>query len=391
MKHNGNRVVITGMGTVSAHGVDNSALWSAISKGSLPLLKTNLDHTESSRAVRVDNFQAEEFLGKKGLQFMQPCSLYLLVASVLALDTASINIKNMDSDKLGIVVSTNHSGLKMSSQFDKTTLIKGPNNVSPMQAPNTIANAPASHLAIRINSKAFNTTISSGFCAGLDGIGYSVSMLRKGAADVVVVGGTEEWNDQIEWYYKSAGLLPNKYFGECGQAFNTKSKGIIPGEGSAAVVLERYEHAIKRGANILGEVVSHYSCFTPQDNNDSRKRGFIRCIDTTLQHVYENNNIDLIFSGANGTPKKDNIELATLNATFPDTPVLSIKNTIGETSGPAGLFQLVSSIHAINDGTLTNHTLLNSYSKKLNNIETALLTENDLSGGTSSVLVRKFM
>ncbi|MGG0050789.1 beta-ketoacyl synthase N-terminal-like domain-containing protein [Bacillus atrophaeus] len=392
MNQNKDRIVVTGMGTVSAYGVDDKALWSAIQDGVLPPMQINLDQKEVPRVVRVNQFEAAEFLGKKGLQFMQPSSLYLSVASVLALNDAAVDIESVHPDRLGIVVSTNYSGLKMSSQFDKTSITEGPKFVSPMQAPNTIVNSPASYLAIRIQSRAFNTTIASGFCAGLDALGYAVSMLKKKNADTVVVGGTEEWNDEIEWYYENAGLLPKKDFEKSGKAFHTESEGIMPGEGSAAVVLERYEDAIKRGATILGELVSWYSCFTSTETSESRIQGSIRCMDTVIQNGHEyNKNIDLIISGANGLPKQDSIELNALNKSFPNTPILSIKNTIGETSGAAGLFQLVSSIHAIRNKKIASHALLNSSSNELNDIRTILLTGNDLSGGTSSVLVKEFI
>src|SRR5699024_6963622 len=157
-----------------------------------------------------------------------------------------------------------------------------------------------------------------------------------------------------------------------------------------AVVLERYENAVKRGATILGELVSWHSSFTPTDRNETRIKGSIRCMNTTLQKGNEyNENIDLIISGANGLRKLDNVEINALNEIFPKKPILAIKNTIGETSGASGVFQLVSSINAINSKKNQQNSLLNKSHYGLNDIKKVLLTGNNLSGSTSSVLVRE--
>lgn len=384
MTLNEDRIVITGMGTVSAYGVDDNALWSAIKDGVIP--QARLNPKEVPKVVRVNQFHAADFLGKKGLLFMKPCSLFLSVASEMALKNAFKDKSVIDPDRLGIFVSTNYSGFKMSAEFDKTTITKGPRFVSPMETPNTVDNSPASYLAIRIQSRAFNATIASGFCAGLDALGYAISMLRQKNADIVVVGGTEEWNDEVNWYYKHAGLLPKEYEENSGRAFHPESNGIMPGEGSAAVVLERYEDAIKRKATILGELVIWNACFAPVEDEEKRVQGFIRCINTTIHaDAARDENIDLIISGANGLPCHDRIESTAFMTKFPNKPILAIKNTIGETSGAAGLFQLVASLHAIRNKT----NFCNKTNKQWEGIETVLLTAIDLFGGMSSVLVRK--
>ncbi|UHA72036.1 beta-ketoacyl synthase N-terminal-like domain-containing protein [Paenibacillus sp. 481] len=378
MNHQEDRIVVTGMGTVSAHGVDDQALWSSIRNGDLPPRHTHSNPSETPPVVRVDKFQAADILGKKGLQFMQPSSLFLCAASLAALSNASIDLNTVDPDQLGIVISTNYSGFKVSSQFDQTTITEGPKHISPMEVPNGLVNAPASHLAIRIQSRACNTTISSGFCAGLDAIGYGISMLRKKNADFVVVGGTDEWNDEVHWYYNHAGLL------------SAGPKGsLIPGEGAAVVVLERYEDAIRRKANILGEITSWYSCFAPVANQEARIKGFMRCMDTVIQNgTAPNHEVDLVITSTNGLVDQDHIELTAINEKFKQVPILDIKKTIGETSGAGGLFQVISSIHAIKDNAIPSHALVNGSSNETDSISTVLLTANDLFGGISSVLVK---
>ncbi|MBD5797253.1 hypothetical protein BHU24_05030 [Bacillus pseudomycoides] len=394
MKNSENRIVVTGVGTVSAYGTDDKALWKAIRDGDSSLCHKNLNQLESPQAVRVNNFRASELLGKKGLRFMHPSSLFLSAASILALRDASIDVGTIDADKLGIVVSTNFAGFKMSAQYDQTTITEGPRYVSPMESPNTIANSPASYLAIRIQSRAFNTTISSGSCAGLDALGYAMSMLKNKKADTVVVGGTEEWNDEINWYYKKAGLLPKKHFEQAGKIFDLQSSGVLPGEGSVAVVLERLDVALKRGANIMGELDSWNSCFASSANKDTRIRGFIRCMDNVIQKSnITKENVDFIVSGANGLPEQDEIELAALNKMFDynQTPIFGLKRIIGETSGANGLFQLFTSLHAIQNGVIPSSAIYNNSHNQRKNIDNVLLTANDIFGGISSMIVKKLI
>ena len=207
-------------------------------------------------------------------------------------------------------------------------------------------------------------------------------MLKKNNADTVVVGGTEEWNEEIEWFYKAAGLLSDENVEEKGKEVHYDSKGVVPGEGSAAVVLERYEDSVKRGATILGEIVSLHSSFTSTNSREDKIKGFIRCMNATLKKGAEyNENIDLIISGANGLRKLDSIEISALNEMFSEKPIIRIKDTIGETSGAAGIFQLVSSINAIQCKKDQNYLL--------KDIKKVLITANDLSGSTSSVLVKE--
>lgn len=391
MMNSNNRIVVTGMGTVSSYGVNDEALWAAIRKGASPSFAPNSNCSENPKVVRVENFQASDLLGKKGLQFMHPCSLFLSAASILALRDAAIEMETINPDRLGVVVSTNYSGFKMSSQYDKTTITEGPRYVSPLESPNTLGNSPASYLAIRIQSRALNTTISTGACAGLDALGYAIFMLRNKKADTIVVGGTEEWNDEINWYYKNAGLIPQKDFEMAGEVFNSQSSGVIPGEGSCAVVLERLEDAIGRGATILGEVVSWNTCFSPMDNHNARVRGFVRCMNNTIQKSnLTTNQVDLIVSGANGLPEQDKIEWAAIHETLGNdqTPIAAIKRTTGETSGASGLFQLFTSIHAIKNKIVPNNSLHNSHSNQIRNV---LLTANDVFGGVSSVLVKEIV
>jgi 3-oxoacyl-[acyl-carrier-protein] synthase II len=393
------RIVVTGIGTVSAFGTDSPALWSALRDGSLAAVAEDQQPGQFP-VIRVKGYSASELLGKKGLQFIHPCSQFLLGSSIMALRSAGLDSAAVDPDRLGIVVASNFGGFRMSEEYDRICITEGPRYVSPMEAPNTLANSPASYLAIRIKSRAFNTTISTGVCAGLDAIGYAMTMLRKGGADIVVAGGTEEWNDQIRWHYENAGLLPKETDAAAGMPFQKQSAGLLPGEGSAAVVMERYDDAIKRGAPILGEVCSWHSSFIPKADKNSKTKGITRTIKRALETAgLGPDDIGLICSGANGLAVLDQAEADALEAVFGgrEVPVCTVKRTVGEVYGASGLFQLLAAVRSVQEGIIPASTGLNQeISSGLYNEphewpgkeRLALITAQDRFGGISAVTVK---
>lgn len=405
MSHSDERIVITGVGTVSSFGTDDQALWAAIRDG---ISADSIDESfeDAMRIVRVKGYSPGELLGKRGLQFIPESALYLLGASLIAMRDSGWEDHRPDPDRFGIVIGSNFGGYKMSEEYDRITLTEGPRFVSPMQAPNTLANAPASYLAIRLQTRALNTSISTGNCASLDAIGYAITMLKKGNADVVVAGGTEEWNDQVHWYYENAGVLPKSQFDKAGRPFDSQSSGIIPGEGSAAIVLERYKDAKARGATILGEVASWYSSFASPTSMMSSSRGMKRTMMNALQYGgISSEHVGLILSGANGMPNSDQAEDQAIRELFSDRdiPVACIKKTIGEASGASGILQLFAAIRSI------QHRVIPATAKEYvssglqaganesqrawhsTNPRVALLTASDQFGGMSAITIREVL
>lgn len=394
MHENQEAIVITGIGIVSPLGIDIESFWKALENGqssrTITTLKDKFGKEYSMWTHKMNNWDPESLLGKKGLQYIQPSSQYLLGASILALENAALRLEGLDSEELGVVVGSNYSGMYMTWEYDFIAQTKGPKYVSPMQAPNTLVNSPASHLALKIKSKASNTTISTGQCAGLDAIGYGQKLLKKNQAKYVLVGGTEEINSAIAWYYKNSGLVTDNLDSNMGSPYDETSEGIVPGEGAAVLVMERYSDAVKRKAPILAEVSSWSGAFSKKSSS-KQGTGLNIAIKKALKKSGNTpEDVKLILSGANGLPNFDAEEKASISDIFSNQhiPVSSIKCVLGELSGANGVFQMAAAL-----GVLCQNKLPKLHQNYTNHVDTSkgsciLLTEQDIFGSSSAVVVK---
>ncbi|MGH2509529.1 MAG: beta-ketoacyl synthase N-terminal-like domain-containing protein, partial [Ktedonobacteraceae bacterium] len=332
---------------------------------------------------------------------------YLLAASVLALQDAKLDASLFDPDELGVVVSSTLSGLQSISNYDYTAVKEGPQYVSPMEAPNTLANAPASHLAIRLKARALNTTIANGQCSGFDALGYAAKALRERRARYVVVGGVEELNPSVLWVYRNSKVLPEQRAEDAGHPFDRDSTGWLPSEGAAVLVLERKSDALARGTRPLAELAAWSSAFAPSSALEKRAQTLKR---TALQALsaghLTSGDVNVVVSGASGLAEQDQAEALALHSLLADNPgayVTAVKGTLGESYGASGIFQVLSAVGMFNRGIVPPTLGLKNQSSAVPllpglSVEartwsgsprgTALLTSQDLFGSTSAVVLR---
>lgn len=406
-------VVVSGMGSVSVFGTDQNKLWDHLigesdAKNTSPLSNDFLD-LPVIEAIRVNDWNPEELIGKRGLKYLSLSTQYLLSAGARCWQDAGLGelhqVSGSESLDLGIVVASNLSGLQAMSNYDYTTITEGPRFVSPMQAPNTLDNAPAAQLAIRTNARAFNTTIATGQCAGLDAIAYAVSSIDNGRAKQVLVGGVEEINERVLWIYHDSNVLPKEYSDRAGKPFSSDSTGWIPGEGASVLMLEKLSHCLERGGTPLGKIASYSSTFAI--NEDSR----IHAMERAVGQVFKQAGLDFsetsgVISGASGFYLQDRVEMKAINHLFgsvnPQIPISSIKGAIGETYGASGVFQAAAGLMAFNKGILPksmalselNHRtqekipvhLASNHIKKTKK-QNIVVTSQDLSGITSCLML----
>ncbi|AFH63017.1 beta-ketoacyl-[acyl-carrier-protein] synthase family protein [Paenibacillus caseinilyticus] len=396
-------VVVTGIGTVSSFGLDADALWEAVCSGRY---HPGTPQAEGGhRTIRVPQEDLVPVLGTKGLRFVHGASRFLLAASAVALEEAGLPAGTVDPDRLGIVVGSNYANLHTADLYDRTLLTEGPRAVSAMEAPNLLVNAPAALLGVRLQARACNTTISTGACAGLDALGYAMTLLRRGKADCILVGGTEELSPELLGIYTMAGALPEDPSGDTGRPFDASSRGITPGEGAVAVVLERRSHAEGRGARILAGLASWTSGCAAGRTPGKREKSLSRVIGEALYKASADpGEVGLVVSGACGLAALDEPEAEALQSLFGGrpTPVCAIKGVTGETGGAGGLFQLFAAVRSQASGivpatagarvtvppqpplSLTAEPQRRSPDER----RPALLTALDLSGTVSAVVIR---
>lgn len=349
-------IVITGMGAVGPFGLGVETFWSTLEQGERRgmVLEQGEQGEQPVWCLKVREWQPADLLGKRGLQYLRPSSQFLIGASLLALQKAGLPAEGTHPDELGITVGCNLAGVQSVTDYDYTAITEGPHCTSPMEAPNTLANAPASHLAIRLKARALNTTIASGQCAGLDALGYAAKVVRDGRARQVVAGGVEELSPAALWLYRNSKVLSSGCMEEVGRPFDEESTGWLPGEGAAVVVLERKADALARGVRPLAELAGWSSAFAPLQTLEKRSSVLRRVAQQALDAAgLSPESVDVVVAGASGLRAQDQAEALALHDLLADNTrasVAAIKGTLGETYGASGLFQALAAVCMIDCG-----------------------------------------
>lgn len=187
-----------------------------------------------------------ELIGSRGLKYLTEATKLSLAASIMAKKHAGLG--DIPAERGGVTLATNLASISHVTEFDLTALQEGVNNVSPMQGPNLLLNAPASRLGIHHKLSGYNTTITSGRVGGLDALEFAYHSIVKGEVDVCIVGGVEEKSQYYLDWFKQAGLVTDANQEQINQ-------------GAGVLILESRGHAEARGAQIYGEICDFSALF----------------------------------------------------------------------------------------------------------------------------------
>jgi 3-oxoacyl-[acyl-carrier-protein] synthase II len=338
------RVAVSGFGAVSGAGIGGTALlsgWQKEGTNLVPGAQSSPPFNAPQMVVAALEFDARTTLGKKGLQFLTRGTHLLLAASQEALTGAMVDTAK-ESERLGLVIGTNFAGLNAIANYDWTTVSEGPSFVSAMDTPNVLANAPASHLAIRIVARGPNTTISTGRCASLDALGYAAYFLKEERVGIVVAGGVEETNPHVLWYFEMAAESGMRY--------------AVPGEAAAVVVLRgKDEHRKTDQFPTLAWLGAWANTLNPAGSPESQVRDV--CLEALDLAEVKSTQISLVAAGI-GTPADSapvegmRNALCSNNRSGAPIPTFSLKSLVGETLGAAGALHVVAAVEAFRTRTL---------------------------------------
>jgi 3-oxoacyl-[acyl-carrier-protein] synthase II len=353
------RAVITGVGVIAPNGIGKDAFWDALKKGKSGIKPISLFDTtyfKAKTAGECSKFNPEDFLGSKGLRNLDRATKLVCSAAKLALQDSGLIITEDSSYDVGVVTATTLSIAQDLAQFSREEVQVGARFVNPALFPPTTMNFPSSQLSIRYKIKGFNTTISTGYIAGLDALKYAMEFIRLGRAKAVLVAGVESLSfSNFVGFYK-IGFLAGIKGEELSCPFDARHNGIVLGEGAGVLVVEDREHAVKRKANIYAEVLSAANSFdayravkyTPES------AGLQRSMGVALSRAgLSEEDIDYISASANSVPQQDVLETQAIKKVFniyaDKVPVSSIKSMIGETVSANGALQVAASIGAMQD------------------------------------------
>jgi len=361
MVRTGKRVVITGLGIVSANGIGIDPFWKSLKEGKSGIKKVgslNARQFNAQLAGEVADFHLDQFIESKGLRNLSKSSCFVLGAARMALDDARVDRNENGCRETGLVIGTYWGSLHNMCQIDQTLITEGVNGILPSFFLNVLFNIPASQGSIKLKMTSLNTTLSSGFPSGLNAIGYGYDMIRRGRVDRCLAGGVEEFCIELHQWMSILEMLSGTRNGvrEFCAPFDVDRNGIILGEGGAILMLEEYEAARKRGARIYAEIIGYGSVFETcvMDRFLPKKKGVKRAIETALVDAgigFEG--IDYVCAHANSEVTTDKVEAEALQDFMAtgrrDIPVSSIKSMTGECFGASGPLQIATGVMAMKE------------------------------------------
>ncbi len=364
------RVVVTGFGVVTCVGNNVSEFWDSLVNGKCGLGKvTRYDASEyrTQIAGEVKGFDVSKYMSIKEAKRLDLFCQYAIAAADEAMEMAGLPKElrgsSIDSDRVGVSVSSGIGGLATMSEQADLLRERGPGKISPLLIPMMIGDLAAGNISIRYGAGGPNLGVVTACATGCTSLGEAFWMVKRDDADIMIAGGTE------------ATIIPLGMAGFCSmkamsqrnddplhasRPFDRDRDGFVMSEGAAVMILEELEHAKRRGATILAEVVGYgstgdgYHITSPAPDGNGGARAMLMA----MRHAGINpDQIDYINAHGTSTELNDKFETLAIKAAFGEAAarkvsISSTKGTTGHGLGAAGGMESIACIKAIQTGII---------------------------------------
>lgn len=354
------RVVITGIGLVSPLGLGVQKNWDSLLQGKSGVsLISKFDPSEfaSKIAGQVPDFDPLEFIDKRELRKMDPFIQYAIAAAEMAVQDSGIDRASLKGNRTGVYVGSGIGGIGAIEDTHKKLLEKGPGRVSPFFLISTIINEASGQISIKYRAGGPNSATATACTTSTHAIGDSCRIVARGDADIMICGGAEAPITPLGvagFCAMRALSVRNGEPEKASRPFDAERDGFIVSEGAGIVILEEYEAALKRGANIYAEIVGYgmsadaYHVTAPSLDGE----GAVQCMSKALTDGgLRPEEIDYINAHGTSTPFNDKIETLAIKKLFGDHAykigVNSTKSMTGHLLGAAGALEAAFSALAL--------------------------------------------
>ncbi len=359
------RVVVTGVGLVCALGIGTEETWKNLLAGQSGVAPITLFDTEGFDcriAGEVKNFDPFLWIEKKELKKMGRFIQIALAGADFAVRSANWLPEQSDLDEVGVYVSSGIGGFDIIEREHWKLVKGGPSRISPFFIPSAIVNLASGHISIRYGARGPNSATATACSASAHAIGDSFKIIERGAAEMMICGGTEATITPMGvggFASMKALSTRNDDPGHASRPFDAQRDGFVVGEGAGILVLESLEHAQKRGANILAEIVGYgmsgdaFHITQPAENGD----GAYRVMKAAMKDAHLTpEDIGYVNAHGTSTPLGDTIETRALKRVFGDrakqVPISSTKSMTGHLLGGAGGLEAGIIVLALRDQIL---------------------------------------
>ncbi len=358
------RVVVTGIGGICAIGNTIPDIWHAAiagKSGIAPITRFDATGYETTFAGEVKGFDAASEVGKKDARRLDRYSQLAIVASRQAVAQSGLDIA-AEAERVGVLIGTGMGGMETFEAGTESLLNGGPRRVSPFFVPMMLANMASGNVAIDLGAKGPNFAPVSACAASAHAIGEGLQMIRNGLADAIIAGGGEAPITRMGVAgFGSMGALSTRNDDpqRASRPFDAGRDGFVLAEGAASLVLESLEHALARGATILGEVIGYgitddaNHMVQPAPGGEGAARAMrIAMADAGVGPE----EIGYINAHGTSTPMNEKLETAGIKAAFGSAaytvPISSTKSMTGHLLGAAGALEAALTLQALNHGVL---------------------------------------
>jgi 3-oxoacyl-[acyl-carrier-protein] synthase II len=359
------RVVVTGMGMLTALGNDVASTWEGMVAGRSgigPITAFDPSRLQARIAGEVKDFDASGVLDKKDMRRIDRYIQFGLVSSRQAMDQAGLpaRLEGAEAERTGVIFGTGLGGVGTLVDGITINALRGPDRISPFFIPMGIPNVGAGQIAISFGMTGPNFTTASACASSGHAIGEAWEAIRRGDADTMIAGGSEAGicEPLVGGFDSMHALSRRNDDPEAGsRPFDQGRDGFVPGEGSGAVVLEELDHARARGATILAELIG-YGATADASHITLPAPGGIGAVQAAARALAKAGigpaDIDHINAHATSTPEGDRAELQAIKAILGDhaaeVPITANKSMVGHTLGAAGAIEAIVSIQSIRNG-----------------------------------------
>lgn len=357
-----NRVVITGMGAVTPIGNTEAQFWENVKAGKLGIDTIKSIDTEGldvKVAGEVKDLDLSKFLDKKECRRLDKFTQYALIASMEAVENASLDLDQIDKDRFAVIVGSGIGGFNTNEKEFKTLHTKGVKRISPMYIPMTIINAAAANIAIKFGARGMCTSAVTACATGTNSIGDAYRHIKHGYADIAITGGCEASITPIAiaGFANMRALSTSEDKTKASTPFDKDRSGFVMGEGAGILVIESLEHAQKRGAHILAEIVGYgstcdaYHITSPSPEGVAAANAMKNAVKEANAKMSE---VSYINAHGTSTYYNDLYETRAIKNAFGENarniPISSTKSMIGHLLGAAGAVESIVCVRALNEG-----------------------------------------
>lgn len=363
------RVVVTGTGVISCVGKSTPDYWDALVHGRSgigPVTRFDISGYRTKIAGEVKDFDFSPYVPVKEVKRTDLFCQYAIAAADEAMRQAGLPMdlnaegSSVDSTRVGVIVSSGIGALTTMEEQHKVLLERGPAKISPFLIPKMIIDMASGLISIRYGAKGPNFAVVSACATSTHSIGESFWTIKRGDADIMIAGGTEA--SIVPLGFAGFGALQalsenNDNPQTASRPFDKTRDGFVMSEGAGVLILEEYEHAKKRGANILAEIIGYGATGDAYHITAPTPDGPARAILVAMGHAKINpEQIDYINAHGTSTPLNDKNETEAFKLALGDharkVSISSTKGTTGHGLGATGALETIACIQVLNTGII---------------------------------------